>query len=59
MTASKNKAEYYLEVLFLQYNALLFNSKICLELINYNLLVKFIVPLYLKEKCSTSTLSSF
>ena len=40
-------AEYYLEVLFLQYNTLLFNcEKQYMEIINYNLFVDFIVPLF-------------
>ena len=43
-------AEYYLEVLILQYNTLLFNcEKIYMELINYHLFVDFIVPLFEKK----------
>ena len=39
--------EYYLKVLFLQYNTLLFNcEKKYMELINYNLFVDFIIPLF-------------
>ena len=43
-------AEYYLEVLILQYNTLLFNcEKIYMELINYHLFVDFIIPLFEKK----------
>ena len=43
----KLAAEYYLEVLFLQYNTLLFNcEKNYNELINYKLFADFIVPLF-------------
>ena len=45
--ARAKAAEYYLEVLILQYNTLLFNcKKKYMELINYNLLVDFITPLF-------------
>ena len=45
--ARTKAAEYYLEVLILQYNTLLFNcEKMYMELINYNLFVDFIVPLF-------------
>ena len=43
-------AEYYLEVLILQYNTLLFNcEKMYMELINYHLFVNFIIPLFEKK----------
>ena len=45
--ASTKAAEYYLEVLILQYNTLLHNcKKTYMELINYHLFVDFIVPLF-------------
>ena len=45
--ARTKAAEYFLEVLILQYNTLLFNcEKTYMELIKYNLFVDFIVPLF-------------
>ena len=47
MEARTKAAEYFLEVLILQYNTLLFNcKKTYMELINYNLFVDFIIPLF-------------
>ena len=45
--AKVKAVEYFLEVMFLQYNTLLFNcEKQFMELINYKLYVDFIVPLF-------------
>ena len=45
--AKAKAAEYFLEVMVLQYNTLLFNcDKKFMELINYTLFVDFIVPLF-------------
>ena len=45
--AKAKAAGYFLDVLILQYNTLLFNcEKKYMELINYNLFVDFIVPLF-------------
>ena len=45
--AKAKAAEYFLEVMILQYNTLLFNcEKQYMELINYKLYVDFIVPLF-------------
>ena len=45
--AKVKAAEYFLEVMILQYNTLLFNcEKKFMELINYKLYVDFIVPLF-------------
>ena len=45
--ARKQAAEYYLEVLFLQYNTLLFNcEKSFNEIINFRLFDEFISPLF-------------
>ena len=45
--ARAKAAEYYLKILILQYNTLLFNcEKKYMELINYNLFEDFIVPLF-------------
>ena len=45
--ARKTAAEYYLEVLLVQYNTLLFNcEKSFAELINYRLFAEFKVPLF-------------
>ena len=45
--ARKQAAEYYLEVLFLQYNTLLFNcEKGFSEIVNCRLSDEFIVPLF-------------
>ena len=42
-----NSAEYFLEVMILQYNTLLFNcKKKYMELINFTLYNEFIVPLF-------------
>ena len=44
--ARKTAAEYYLEVMLLQYNTLLFNCKKGFtELMNYKLFVDFLMPL--------------
>ena len=49
--ARAKAAEYYLEVLIMQYNTLLFNcEKTYMELINYRLFVDFIVPLFYKKQ---------
>jgi len=48
--ARAKAAEYYLEVLIMQYNTVLFNcEKIYMELLNYHLFVDFITPLFEKE----------
>ena len=58
--AKAKAAEYFLEVMILQYNTLLFNcEKQFMELINYTLYVDFIIPLFegnhcLREKISTN-----
>ena len=45
--AKAKAAEYFLEVMILQFNTLLFNcEKQYLELINYKLFVDFIIPLF-------------
>ena len=45
--AKAKAAEYFLEVMVLQYNTLFFNcEKKFMELINYSLIVDFIVPLF-------------
>ena len=45
--AKAKAAEYFLEVMILQYNTLLFNcEKQFMELINYKLYVDFIIPLF-------------
>ena len=47
MEARTKAAEYFLETLILQYNTLLFNcEKTYMELINFNLFVDFIIPLF-------------
>ena len=49
--ARAKAVEYYLEVLIMQYNTLLFNcEKTYMELINYRLFVDFIVPLFYKKQ---------
>ena len=51
MEARTKAAEYFLKVLILQYNTLLFNcEKTYMELINYTLFVDFIIPLFDKKK---------
>ena len=50
--ARKAAAEYYLEVMLLQYYTLLFNcEKRFTELIYYKLFVEFIVPLFETKTC--------
>ena len=44
--ARKMAAEYYLEVLFLQYNTLLFNCEKSYEIINFRLFDYIIRPLF-------------
>ena len=45
--ARKKAAEYYLHTLFLPYNTLLFNcKKMCMELMNYQLYTKVVLPLF-------------